>query len=1408
MNMSSTPECQRCGAPLTPDAPEGLCPRCLIALNLAAPTEIPGETGPHGTKVITPPPPPEEIARRFPQFEILECLGRGGMGVVYKARQPKLNRLVALKILAPERVADPRFAERFEREAQALARLNHPNIVTVHDFGETDGLYYLTMEFVDGVSLRQLLRTRKITPDEALAIVPKICEALQFAHEQGVVHRDIKPENVLMDRHGRVKIADFGIAKIMGGISLPAEARVPTGQPDTGTLTREQVLGTPHYMAPEQVEKPEAVDSRADIYSLGVVFYELLTGELPGKPLQPPSKKVQIDVRLDEIVLRALEQKPELRYQQASALKTQVETIATAQPASPMTVVQESAGPANARRQVKRAAIGILVFGTVSFLLMIFAGIGQQNALHKLPFFLAVESALGLVIVGALQMGRTRAYTLAVVASVLTIITPPACFLGFPLGIWSLIVLSRQEVRKAFGRNGSRISPAEVGHSHGSLMWRIGVFSLMIALAALPFLIRSRKPSFEKVQPPVHLPLNTYDFLAQRPFEQGKMWIAAGDAQDHAQFGLFIYDIDRRQVLGRIRNATPVLQFGDPLQLLCETSDVSIKHLWDGFLSQESLGRFEREHAAAEGLTYWLLKPADGTAKRLGSLPRRPNSQWFPSPDYHYCFVRRSAETSHSEVYLMDLQRGLIEELSAPEWPCGWWDKTNILFRTADQQYVRFDVVARQMFPLVSREQLATFLKSNELAATVKDLHVFSIWNGHEEDFYLTDTQRKWSAENSCLVKLLQPAGVLKLIAPQFKFEWSDHLDPTGRYYLYGGRDSGKGSDGVFLRDLQSGTTRVLATPTTAPYSSLPRFYRDSVIYVRSNALWQVSLDGSRNLQLFPSSEAAGDEPELSAASQPVQKTTSANRSSFPKAAHIGESNRSVLLVHDDVDLHYALFYAGTFGSSSRGSHNTKTKTWADDGDITLRNGRAFGYRRESSDPDHLRVNGREFDLRSGRVLVLKDDGSVAQQAVCPSLWDARDLPELSRLVGAQGGPTANKVAAQEAGNKFVSLHRTELGQRVLDTARDFVLEHAWKMLGESGGKEGDQERVVFQAADGFGKGITFEEVAPVNGKARFSISTEPGVELSAQRIGAAIWRRLGLAVVPDPVTTTAFGPVVERVLPMIGGGKKHYLQFQTGEFFRTLCWPGGKMEPGDMTPEQIAQAGGADVSVFGGEAGFQFIGEGCLFTQEKSPIWEKTTAETVAKSVQRASWITGVIEAKKKDLPATWLFKTARGEAGLLQLLEIVEIGTASQTNTSKPHGVKLRYKLVQQAAKEKALTNASAALKRIPAEAVRLYGEFKAQLAASTAKRSDPRSDPNSVAVAFQELSALEAKLETLIQGTAAEPLAKQHHELTRELQEAVQSQDSVRVKECTEHLIAIGQQTDALFQQAAASHPPPAR
>jgi uncharacterized protein (TIGR03067 family) len=366
--MTDIRRCPQCGVELAADVPAGLCPECLLKQGFAS--EQAGNSGTqpqdssakpdaiHGLETVAPSseqdggpgvahvaepadsggyrgpftaPTPEELARHFPQLEIIELLGQGGMGAVYKARQPRLDRFVAVKILPPDAARDPAFAERFDREARALAKINHPNIVAVYDSGQHNGLYYFIMEYVDGVNLRELIRSGQCKPEEALRIVPQICEALQFAHDEGIVHRDIKPENILLDKRGRLKIADFGLARLLG--------HTRTDYTLTGPW---QVMGTPNYMAPEQMDDPLKVDHRADIYALGVVFYEMLTGELPRGRFAPPSQKVQVDVRLDEVVLRALEQEPQRRYQQASDVKTDVENISRS-PQPPSVARPESA---------------------------------------------------------------------------------------------------------------------------------------------------------------------------------------------------------------------------------------------------------------------------------------------------------------------------------------------------------------------------------------------------------------------------------------------------------------------------------------------------------------------------------------------------------------------------------------------------------------------------------------------------------------------------------------------------------------------------------------------------------------------------------------------------------------------------------------------------------------------------------------------------------------------------------------------------------------------------------------------------------------------------------------------------------------------------------------------------------
>ena len=340
MNADSK-TCPDCGALIPADAPQGLCPKCLMA-GAASPTEAGTASD---ARPRRPAPPVEEIAAAFPHLQVLGLIGQGGMGFVYRARQPRLERDVALKILPRHLAEDPKFAERFAREGKLLAKLSHPNIVSIFDFGESGGFFYLLMEFVDGVNLRQAMRASRFTAAQALAIVPRICEALQFAHDEGVLHRDIKPENILLDGKGRVKIADFGIAKLMeqGGPSpgktggkpiLESATKFPANETaaGSGAATREltavsSILGTPQYMAPEQKEHPSEVDHRADIYSLGVVFYELLTGELPVGKFAPPSTKTPLNERVDEIVLRALAKEREFRQQSATELKTQVEEL-------------------------------------------------------------------------------------------------------------------------------------------------------------------------------------------------------------------------------------------------------------------------------------------------------------------------------------------------------------------------------------------------------------------------------------------------------------------------------------------------------------------------------------------------------------------------------------------------------------------------------------------------------------------------------------------------------------------------------------------------------------------------------------------------------------------------------------------------------------------------------------------------------------------------------------------------------------------------------------------------------------------------------------------------------------------------------------------------------------------------
>jgi serine/threonine protein kinase len=268
------------------------------------------------------------LAPAFPQFDLLELLGQGGMGIVYKARQRSLDRLVAIKVIPADLSDTPNFLERFHREARTLARLNHPHIVAAYDFGQAERRCYFVMEYVAGSNLRQVLRRGPLEPESALAVALQVCDALAYAHQLGVVHRDIKPENILLSepdlrgeataaRLGRVKIADFGLARLLDPTDLDFTLTGP-----------EHLLGTPAYMAPEQFERPHQTDQRVDLYALGVTLYEMLTGELPLGRFPAVSERVDVDPRLNELVLRCLAKEPGQRPGHAAEVRQSMLAIA------------------------------------------------------------------------------------------------------------------------------------------------------------------------------------------------------------------------------------------------------------------------------------------------------------------------------------------------------------------------------------------------------------------------------------------------------------------------------------------------------------------------------------------------------------------------------------------------------------------------------------------------------------------------------------------------------------------------------------------------------------------------------------------------------------------------------------------------------------------------------------------------------------------------------------------------------------------------------------------------------------------------------------------------------------------------------------------------------------------------
>ncbi|WP_375743275.1 serine/threonine protein kinase [Corallococcus interemptor] len=341
---------------------------------------------------------PTAISRSRPPdlvsgYRLEKLVGAGGMGEVHKATQLSLGRTVAVKLLNPELAKDPSFIARFQKEAAALATLSHPHVVAIVDKGKTDNTYYLVMEFVDGPSLRELMRSPSMETPVLLRRMLEICRAIEYAHGRGVIHRDLKPENILLDQQagGIAKVSDFGLASFLDDASAASRFALTSTHVSMGTIS---------YMAPEQRVDAKSADARADIFSLGVILYETFTGEVPLGTFDPPSRKRPgLDARVDAIVMRCLKPDPDERYPSVTALIADLEPLVPGSLLSmpPLRLTRWQRAKAAMRRAARvtaQTAAGVTVLAAVGVLGVAYNRSGQVRAQLPLPSKAIMDQAL------------------------------------------------------------------------------------------------------------------------------------------------------------------------------------------------------------------------------------------------------------------------------------------------------------------------------------------------------------------------------------------------------------------------------------------------------------------------------------------------------------------------------------------------------------------------------------------------------------------------------------------------------------------------------------------------------------------------------------------------------------------------------------------------------------------------------------------------------------------------------------------------------------------------------------------------------------------------------------------------------------------------------------------------------